>query len=161
MTVGDLYSSLGLPKLFVITSFVSWSSKPGRSRDQETPSCFPQEEHETEWLGVRGSQSQRASRRDTLCPVLCAQCAHGPAIPWGSHLWPYSPKPSRRPSADTHPQGCVRGKSLHRLNSNAGLSTPTAHPQLFTSLSPMAAKEQNKTTCCFLENGNQLRVSEN
>lgn len=143
-TVGDLHSSLGSPKLSVITSFVSWSSKPGSNRGQETLSCFPQEEHEAEWLGVRGSQRQRTSRLDRLCPVLCAQCAHGPAIPWGSHLWPHSPKPSRQLSAETYPQGCVRGKLLHRQNSNAGLSAPAAYPQLVTNLSQMAAKERKQ-----------------
>ena len=74
---GDSYGSLGLPKFFVMTSFVSWSSKPGRNRQQETPSCFPQEEHEAEWLGgVQRSQS---------CPG-CPGCARsrgltGPRYP--------------------------------------------------------------------------------
>lgn len=76
MTVGDLYSSLRLPKLFVITSFVSWSSKPGRSRDQETPSCFPQEEHEAEWLRGAGitEPAHVTAGQAVPCPV-CSVCS--------------------------------------------------------------------------------------
>jgi hypothetical protein len=161
MTVGDLYSSLGLPKLFVITSFVSWSSKPGRRRDQETPSCFPQEEHEAEWLrGVGITEPACVTAGQAVpCPVCSVRSRARDTL--GFSLAAIFPRTFKAAECRDSSPGLVRCKSFHRLNSNAGLSAPTAHSQLFTSLSRMAAKDKNKTTCCFLENGNQLRVSEN
>lgn len=73
-TAGDSYGSLGLPKFFVMTSFVSWSSKPGRNRQQETPSCFPQEEHEAEWLG--GCGDHRAVQAVQAVPGPMGSRAH-------------------------------------------------------------------------------------
>lgn len=138
-TVGDLYSSLGLPKLFVITSFVSWSSKPGRNRQQETPSCFPQEEHEAEWLRGAGVTEPAHVQAGEAAPCPVGSRARDTL---GFSLVAIFPKTFKAAECRDLSPGLREGKVLHRQNSNAGLSAPAAHSQLVTNLLQMAAKEQ-------------------